>query len=221
MAAAMGPRLHTGGRFRTWLGAKFGGDFALGDRIWRRILHGLGAAVIVYYPLPTDFFVIAPKVYILLAALAAVLALEALRHAVDLDIPTIREYERERIGSFAVFAVSIVAVILVFPEPIAAAVILGTAIADPIAGELRRRPSPVGVDIAIPFAVYAALAFAGLAIVGSWPWVDSGVLALLAAAIAIAIERPKVWWLDDDLTMTLVPAFALFLVGVVGLGLSG
>jgi hypothetical protein len=216
----MGPRLHTGGRFRTWLGARLGGDFALGDRAWRRILHGLGAAVLVYFALPTDFFVIVPKVYVLIAALAAVLSLEGLRHAVGLDIPTIREYERERIGSFAVFAVAIVAVILIFPEPIAAAVILGAAIADPVAGELRRRPSPAGLDIALPFAVYAALAFVGLAVLGNWPPPESGVLALFAAALAIAVERPKVWWLDDDMVMTLVPAFALYLVGVLGLGLG-
>jgi hypothetical protein len=43
-------------------------------------------------------------------------------------------------------------------------------------------------------------------------------LALLAGAIAIAVERPKVWWVDDDLVMTLVPAVALYLLAVVGLG---
>jgi hypothetical protein len=212
-------RLHTGGRFRTWLGARFGGDFELGDRLWRRILHGLGAAVLVYYPLPNDFFRVAPKVYILLLALAVVLALEGLRHWAGLEIPTIRDYERERIGSFAVFAVALVAVILVFPEPIAAAVILGTAIVDPFAGELRRRPAGLAWELAVPCLVYAGLAFVGLALIGRWPLLDSGALALLAAAIGVAVERPKVWWFDDDLAMTLIPAVALYLVGVTALGL--
>ncbi len=216
----MGWRLHTGGRFRTWLGARFGGDLALGDRLWRRILHGLGAVVLVYYALPNGFFVVLPKVDVLLLALAAVLVLEALRHLTGLDLPTLRDYERARIGSFAVFAVAIVAVILVFPEPIAAAVILGTALVDPLAGELRRREGARWIELGVPFAAYSLLAFAGLAAIGRWPPVDSAALAVLAGAIAVAVERPKVWWFDDDLAMTLVPAVALYLVGIVGLGLG-
>ncbi len=216
----MGWRLHTGGRFRTWLGARFGGDLALGDRLWRRILHGLGAVVLVYYALPNGFFVVLPKVDVLLLALAAVLVLEALRHLTGLDLPTLRDYERARIGSFAVFAVAIVTVILVFPEPIAAAVILGTALVDPLAGELRRREGARWIELGVPFAAYSLLAFAGLAAIGRWPPVDSAALAVLAGAIAVAVERPKVWWFDDDLAMTLVPAVALYLVGIVGLGLA-
>ena len=215
----MGWRLHTGGRFRTWLGARFGGDLALGDRLWRRILHGLGALALVYYALPDDFFVVLPKLDVLLLALAAVLVLEALRHLIGLEIPTIRDYEREWVGSFAVFATAIVAVILVFPEPIAAAVVLGTALVDPLAGELRRREGSRAVELGVPFASYAVLAFAGLAAIGRWPVVDAAALAVLAGATAVAVERPKVWWFDDDLAMTLVPAVALYLVGVVGLGL--
>jgi dolichol kinase len=219
MAAPMGWRLHTGGRFRTWLGARFGGDLALGDRIWRRILHGLGAVALVYYVLPNDFFLIAPKLEVLLAALAVVLVLEALRHTAGLELPTIRDYEREWVGSFAVFATAIVVVILIFPEPIAAAVVLGTALVDPLAGELRRRQGSRAVELGVPFLAYSALAWAGLAAFGRWPLVESAGLAVLAGAIAVAVERPKVWWFDDDLAMTLVPAVALYLAGVVGLGL--
>jgi hypothetical protein len=214
-------RLHWGGRFRTWLGGRFGGGFDLGDRIWRRVLHAGAAVVLVYYAIPTDFFVIAPKLYVLLLGLAVVLGLEAMRHFAGLELPTIRSYEARRFGSFAAFALAIVAAIVFFPEAVAFAVVLGTALADPVAGELRRGERPVAVELAGPFAVYAALAFVGLAGVGRWPVLPSVGLALLGAAIAVALERPKVWWLDDDVTMTLVPALALYLVGVVGLGLSG
>lgn len=210
----MALRLHRGGRFRTWLGARLGGDFALGDRIWRRILHGLGAGALVYYVLPADFFVIAPKVDILLAALAAVLLLELLRHVAGLEIPTIRPYEAERIGSFAIFGIAIVLVIVLAPLPIACAVVLGTAFVDPLAGELRRLPDPRGLDVTLSFAAYAALAFVGLAVIGRWPVVASAGLALVASAVAVAVERPKVWWLDDDLLMTLVPAAVLYLLAV-------
>jgi hypothetical protein len=214
----MSLRLHRGGKFRRWLGARLGGDFDLGDRVWRRALHAFGAVVLVYYALPTEFFVIAPKEYVLLAALAAVLVLEGLRHAVGLELPTIRPYEKSRIGSFAIFGIAIVAAILLFPLPIACAVILGTAIVDPLAGELRANERFRRIDALAPFALYAVLAFVGLAVLGRWPPLPSVALALLAAAIAVAVERPKVWWIDDDLAMTLVPAVALYLIAIVALG---
>ena len=214
----MSLRLHRGGKFRRWLGKRLGGDFERGDRIWRRTLHVVGAIALVYYALPTDFFVIAPKVYVLLAALAAVYVVEGLRHAAGLELPTIRPYEQGRVGSFAIFGTAIVVAILFFPLAIACAVVLGTAVADPVAGELRRDPRYRRVDAVAPFAVYSVLAFVGLAPLGGWPLLPSVGLALGAGAVAVAVERPKVWWVDDDLVMTLVPALALYAVGVVALG---
>jgi dolichol kinase len=214
----MSLRLHRGGKFRGWLGARFGGDFALGDRLWRRILHAFAAVALVYYALPNDFFVLVPKEFVLLAALALVLLLEVLRHAVGLELPTIRPYEKDRLGSFAIFAVAIVAAILLFPLAIACAVVLGTAIVDPLAGELRGDPRYRRIDAVVPFLAYSALAFVGLAVLGRWAAVPSIGLALVAGGIAVAVERPKVWWVDDDLAMTLVPAVALFLIAVVALG---
>jgi len=211
-------RLHRGGRFRSWLGRQLGGDFELGDRMWRRILHGLGAAALLYYALPNDFFVVVPKLDVLLAALAAVYVLEALRHVAGLELPTIRSYETGRIGSFALFGTAIVVAIVVFPLAIASAVVLGTAIVDPLAGELRRDPRYRRVDALAPFAVYSGLAFLGLAVLGGWPAGPSVGLAVLAGAIAVAVERPKLWWVDDDLVMTLVPALALYALGVLALG---
>ena len=212
-------RLHGGGRFRTWLGGQLGGDFPLGDRAWRRIVHGMGALVIIYYWLPEDFFLVAPKQFILLAALAAALIIEVLRQSFDVEVPGIRADEQHRLSSFAAFALAITLAILLFPMPIACAVILGTAIADPVVGELRLGGASPGLVLAVPFALYGGLAFAGMAALGGWPVGPSAALALLAAAIAVAVERPKVGWFDDDLAMTLIPAIALYLVGVVALGL--
>ena len=135
-----------------------------------------------------------------------------------LTLPTIRPYEEGRLGSFALFAVAIVVAILLFPLAIACAVVLGTAIVDPLAGELRRDPRFRRVDAVVPFAVYSVLALVGLSVLGTWPVLPSAGLALVAGAIAVAVERPKVWWIDDDLVMTLVPALVLYAVGVLGLG---
>jgi hypothetical protein len=207
-------RLHRQGRFRAWLGGRFGGDVELGDRIWRRVLHGLCAVVLVYYVMPENFFLVAPKWAVLLAALAAVLLLEGLRHLAGLELPTIRPYEQHRVASFAFFAIALVAAVLLFPMPVGAAVVLGTALVDPLAGELRVRDSTREVQWGVPIVAYTGLAWLGLAGVGRWPAIPSVGLALVAAVLAVAVERPKGKWVDDDLLMTLVPAVALLALGV-------
>jgi hypothetical protein len=212
-------RLHRRGRFRRWLGARFGHDEAWGDRLWRRLLHGLGAFVLVYFPLPNRFFVVAPKETVLLAALAAVLAVEVARHVIGLELPTIRPYESRRVGSYAFYSIALAGAILLFPEAIAVAVVLGTAFVDPLAGELRADPGRARAYPVVPFLVYAGLAALGLLLVGRWPVVEGSALALLAAAVALAAEWPTLAWLDDDLAMTFAPALALYGVGVIALGL--
>lgn len=206
-------------RFRRWLGTQLGGDEVLGDRILRRGLHALGAAAVVYFLLPSGIFVLLSKEYVLLLALGAVLVLEALRHSVGVDLPTLRPYERHRVGSYVFYAIALTAAILLFPVPIAAAVILGTALVDPLAGELRLSPRYARLYPAVPLGTYAGLALIGMGVLGRWPLLPSVALAVLAAVIAIAAERPQIPWVDDDLAMTFAPALALLAVGVVVLGL--
>ena len=214
-------RLHRGGRFRRWLGARFGGDAVLGDRLWRRFLHLFGAGVLVYFVLPDGFFVVLPKEVVLLLALAAVLVLEGLRHVAGLELPTVRPYEAHRVGSYVFYAVALVGAVLLFPRPIAAAVVLGTSLVDPLAGELRGAPRLSRLYPAVPLVAYAVLAWVGLALVGDWPALPALGLAVLLAPIAVAVERPKLPWVDDDLAMTFVPALVLYGLGVVVLGLPG
>jgi len=217
----MPPRLHGRGRFRRWLGRKLAGDEELGDRVWRRLMHGLGGAVVVYYVIPTNFFLIASKEEILLTLLAIVIVLEALRHTVGLELPTVRPYEAHRVGSYVFYSVALVIAVLVFPEPVGAAVALGTALVDPIVGELRQRRQPTAVTVGVPLVAYFLLAFTGLAGLGHWPVALSAGLAAVAAPIGVAAERPKWPWMDDDLVMTVLPALFLYVAGVVVLGLPG
>ncbi len=215
----MSYRLHRNGRFRRWLGARFGGDEALGDRLWRRLLHAAGATSLVYFLVPTGFFVVAPKEVILLSALVAVLVLEVLRHAAGLELPTLRAYEERRIGSYVFYAIALTGAILLFPLPIATTVVLGTSLVDPLAGELRASPRLARLYPSVPLATYGGFAFVSFAFLGLWPWLPSAGLALLAAAVAIAVEWPKVPWVDDDLAMTFVPALALYAVAILVLRL--
>lgn len=213
-------RLHRHGRFRRWLGSRLGGDDRLGDRAWRRIVHAFGAAVLVYYLLPVNFFVLLSNEEVLLLALAAVLAIEGLRHAAGLELPTLREYERTRVGSYVFYSIALVGAIVFFPPGIACAVVLGTAWVDPLAGELRGSLAHRRLYPAVPLAVYFTLAIVSLALVARWPLLPSAGLAALAAGLGVAAERPKYAWIDDDLTMTFIPAVALYLIGVVGWGLG-
>jgi len=205
--------------FRRRLARALGRDEAPGDVLWRRIVHGAGAFVLVYYLVPGDLFVVVSKEVVLLLALAAAFVLELCRLGLGLPLPTIRGYERDRPASFVFYAVALVVALLVFPEPIAVVVVLGTAVVDPLAGELRTGSRP-RLAPWVPFTVYAGMAAGILATFGRWPWVWAAVLGVLAGAAAVGVERWRFRWLDDDLTMTVVPAVLLYAAGVLGLGLA-
>ncbi len=216
-------RLHRGGRWRAWLGRRLGGDAALGDRAWRRCLHGAGTAVLLYYLLPGRFFLFVSTETVLVAALGSVLALEALRLGAGLELPTIRPYERRRLASYAYYAIALTVAVLLFPRPIAVAVVLGTALVDPLIGELRPSARFAPLYPLVPVVVWAALAVTAFTLVGGWAPLPATAAALGGGALAVAAERPRMAMVDDDLVMTLVPALALtallFLVpGFPGLG---
>ncbi|MGA7923658.1 MAG: hypothetical protein WCA77_06750 [Thermoplasmata archaeon] len=202
-------RLHGRGRFRAWLGGRFGGDAELGDRIERRLIHCLGAFVLLYFVLPTDFFIVLPTLAVILLALAAVFVLEFLRHTAGLELPTLRSYESHRVGSYVFYAVALVIAVLAFPRPIATVVILGSALVDPLVGELRLRPDRRRFLPHVPVIVYAVLGASALVFAFGWALVPALVLVVFLGAVAVLVEEPRIPWLDDDLIMTLVP-------GIVG-----
>ena len=193
------------------MGVRFGGDFELGDRIERRGLHVAGAFGIVYLLLPEGFFVVVPKWVVLLATLVVVLTLEGLRHLRSWELPTIRAYEKQRVASFAFYAVALTVALLAFAPPIAAAVVLGTALIDPFLGELRAR-DPRTIVSAVPGgAAYFAIASGAFYAFGGWTGPGVVGLAAGAALIAVAAERPKWGMVDDDLAMTILPGVAVSL----------
>ncbi|HEV2166748.1 MAG TPA: hypothetical protein VGS23_07245, partial [Thermoplasmata archaeon] len=182
-------RLHREGRLRGWLGRRFGGDAELGERIWRRCLHVLGAGVLVYYIVPPGFFRVVPNPVALLLALLMVLLLDALRLRGHVELPTIRPFERSRLASFAYFAIGLVLAVLLFPEAIAVAVVLGTALVDPLIGELRLSESARRAYPSVPLLAYGAIAFGAFLGVGGWSWEASALAAGAAAALAVGVER--------------------------------
>lgn len=205
-------RLHRGGRWRAWLGKQLGGGPELGDRAWRRIVHASGAFVLAYYLVPGNILVVIPTWWLIVLAVVIVLVLEALRHSVGLELPTIRPYEERRVASYVYYGIALAVAVLFFPKPIAAVVVLGTAWVDPLAGELRLRRVSSAAQWGVPAVVYAVLGFSALRLAGAWPLAGCAVAAIIAAIVAVIAERPRHRWYDDDLAMTLVPAIALVLL---------
>jgi hypothetical protein len=202
-------KIHTGGRLRRWIGARFGGDFELGDRLYRRFLHCAGALVLLYFLLPYHLVAWFTSAELLLIGLALVIVLELLRRAAGVELPTIRPYEKARIASYTFYAIALVAAVLLFPLPVAVVVVLGTAFIDPLIGEVRGSMRWRATYPWFPGAVYVLLGTSGLILVTRWPAFAAVAFAGIAAVIALAAERPKIPELDDDLAMTLVPALAL------------
>ncbi len=211
----MALRLHRGGRFRRWLGARLGGDEELGERAWRRILHLLGALAVFYYLVPENFFIWFPKWVVLLLLLALIVAVESMRHAMGLELPTIRSFEANRIGSYAFYSVALAAALFFFPEPIAVAVILGAAFVDPLIGELRQRAAARRYYPIVPGIAYLIIGVSTFRLLGGWSWTASGGFAAVVALLAVAVEWPKRSWWDDDLTMILVPGLFVWLIVTV------
>jgi hypothetical protein len=202
-------KFHTGGRLRRWIGARLGGDFELGDRAYRRFLHCLGALVLLYFVLPRRLIGWFTTEELLLIGLGLVLLLELLRWTLGVELPTIRSYERARIASYTFYAVALVVAVLLFPLPVALVVVLGTAFVDPLIGEIRHSDRWRSTYPWFPGAVYVLLGASSLILATHWSPFAAVLAAGIAGVIALAVERPRIPQLDDDLAMTLVPGLVL------------
>lgn len=212
-------RLHTGGRLRRWIGARFGGDYELGDRIYRRGVHAVGAAVLLYYVLPARFGIWFTPWELLLTGLGLVLVLELLRWTVGVELPMLRSYEKRRVASYVFYAVALVVAVLVFPLSVALVVVLGTAWVDPLIGELRLSARWRPAYPWLPGAMYVLVGTGVLVLVTHWAAFPAVAFAGVGAVVALAVERPKIPEIDDDLAMTLVPGVVLAALVYFGAGL--
>jgi hypothetical protein len=193
------------GRLAEWLGTRLGGDAALGERAWRRILHAAGAFVLLYFVLPPDFFIVVSTTGLLLILLAGVLVLEAARHVLRFHLGLVRPYEEGRVGSYAWYAVALTVAVLLFPAPVATVVVLGVALVDPLTGELRRLEHPRRYIPLVPIATYTLLGLGALAVGFHWAPVAAFGVAFVLGVVAVTVEQWRIPWVDDDFTMTVVP----------------
>lgn len=188
----------------------------MADELKRRLVHASGSGLVALYLLATylEVGLTWARFQVLMVALATgALVLEFLRLRVGLDwrlydVLT-REYEQDNPAAYALYLISMAAVVVVFEPDIALPAMLMLALGDPISGmvsdnTLQRVKPPkvlgtmflVSTVIAIPFLPIAAALVAALG-------------ATLADGVTLEI---RTYIIDDNLTIPIYAACLAFLV---------
>ncbi len=151
--------------------------------------------------------------YLVVLALLLNIGFEIWRLRKGITLPGHRHHEKTHPASFFWGTLSICLVLLLVPggtpggEAFAVPIIWGCAFADPIIGELRTRGypfyfvAPIGMLVVLLVWLFAAYWFD----INYW-W------GLLMAPVTVAVEWPKVRYIDDNMTMMLVPLFLVILI---------
>jgi hypothetical protein len=132
-----------------------------------------------------------------------------------------RAHERQWISSAAMGGVGLAAGLLLFPPHLVAGCFAAMSWVDPVAGELRERGlrgrlTMVAAAYAAVFVVIQIVLFPHQAVGPALPY--ALIFGALAGVVGAFVEEESPKWLDDDLTMHLVPVMVLFPLAVaVGL----
>jgi len=182
------------------------------DAHWyRRVFHAFGASFIFYYVLPdlewiNILKIIIPAVIVIIAILLEILRVKGLVSSSHFF--GLRMYEKKRIGSYVFFAVGIIILLMFFPQQIAIPCILCACLGDPIIGEIRNRFSKKYVYI-IGFLTCTSFFLI------SWYSVSLNLLifvSIVGGLGAVIGETKKIYWLDDDFMIQILPAI---LIGII------
>jgi dolichol kinase len=185
------------------------------DAHWyRRVFHTFGTIFLIYYLLPDDTVNNYLKLFVPPCAILCVIIIEILRLRGIIDnnhFFGLRIYEKKRVGSYLYFGIGIVVLLMLFPQQIAIPCILCACIADPIIGETRLRYGGK--------ASYCS-GFAVCFIIFLLTWYQAKIEILLmisciGASGALIGEVKKIWWLDDDLLIQLLPAVILLCISLI------
>lgn len=178
----------------------------------RRVVHLCTPAFLVYYLLP-DEIVGVDKRFGLVLIMVLTLWMDGLRIIKGWEVPGARPYEKRRISSTSWAGFGLMLAFMLFPEHFVVPVVFGMAWIDPLMGEVRKRkgmnPVLIGAPIyALVFACASVIFFPGFS-----PFI---VIAstLIAAFSATLIEHYGPEWLDDDLSMTIVPLLLIYPIGM-------
>lgn len=187
----------------------------MADELKRRLVHASGSGLVALYLLATyvDLGLTWPRFQALMVVLATgALILEFLRLQVGLDwrlydVLT-REYEQDNPAAYALYMISMAAVVVVFEPDIALPAMLMLALGDPISGAVSdnslQRIKPPKVLITM-FLVSTVIAVPFMGLVAA---VAAAVGATLADGVTLEI---RTYIIDDNLT---IPIYAACLAWV-------
>lgn len=178
--------------------------------MFRRLLHCVMAFAPAYFLLPVDIPVLGVRRWVLLVAfILAVLLVEVVRLLKGWTFFGLRPHERNQIASFVWAAAGVTAALWLFREDVATAAIIGWALVDPLAGELRRKSPRMAVTVAVPIVAYFSIAVTGFLLWGMMPMLTVIVASVAGAATAVAAERQKIRYVDDDFLMVLLACLVM------------
>jgi dolichol kinase len=171
------------------------------------MVHVSCSCVVVYYLFPDNILLIrAVKVALLLATFITASCIEIIRLKGKLNkafMFPFRKYETYRVGAHIWLGSSVILLLLLFPQQIAAPCILSVCFADPVIGELRDRKRVIAsiAGFAICLGIFLMFEY-------------SLYLALLAACLAVIAESIRLRSIDDNLLMPLIPAIVILVLWV-------
>lgn len=178
--------------------------------VLRRGAHASMALAPLYYALPVNLpFLGIHRWSVVVAFFSAIMVFEAFRLWKGITFMGLRPHEKGQIASFAWAAAGITAVLWLCPHDIASAALIGMAFVDPLAGELRRAGVHDRVTLVSTLLIYFGLCIAVLLVWDMRSALESLLLSVVAAFLAVASERIKTPYIDDDFLMSVVPAAAM------------
>ena len=185
----------------------------------RRAFHLTSPVWLVWYWMPPDSWVGVRKEGVLLFFLCGALLIEAGRLIRGKRIPGLRDYESDRISAYAWGAIGLAFGLLFFPGELVIPTFWGMAWIDPLCGYVRKRGGSPGYLVAayvllwlavsaliVPQALYQTTPITGPEVI---------LFAPIAAALAVAAEKPDLKHVDDDFLMFVVPLLVLAGLSVV------
>ena len=179
----------------------------------RRLVHSLVALTPVYYLIPEDLPLSPLKRWHLLVLFFTAIALfESIRLWKRATFFGLRPHEKESIASFAWAAAGVTLALWLMPWEIATPVLIGMGLVDPLAGELRRAGKHRFTATVIPLVVYVVICLMSFWTFTQLTWTQIMSFSCLGSCLAVAAERWRVPYVDDDFLMIVVPGLAMSLL---------
>lgn len=179
----------------------------------RRLVHCLIAFAPVYYLIPVELSV-SPLMrwHLLIAFFAAIVLFESVRLWRKATFFGLRPHERDTVASHAWAAAGITLALWLMPWEIATPVLIGMGLVDPLIGELRRAKYARWLQIVPPLAAYATICMTALVTLTDAPILELISISCLGAILAVAAERRRIPYVDDDFLMIIVPGVVMSLL---------